>query len=422
VFKNIVHSLVTKGLVAVINFIILIFSSKYLGVSSRGEISILILNIAIIQIINEIFTGYSLVYFIPNYNLKKLFVTGVLYTLAACSLSNTIFYIIKKQLPNYELASYVISLIIILNTFNCVIILGKEKIKLYNFLNVIQPVILLTGLVISIVVLKNYTFTAYFIPMFISFIVAFFISITATLKLISTSKSKLEYSHSSIFITGLYCQIAVLMHIACNRYSYYLLPNSAEVGLYSSASSLIESILIISNGISPVLLSKVANQGNTLHNQQITLSLSKVSFILSIIGISVIAILPNKFFIFMLGNDFSEIKYYMLLYAPGILMVSFSGIISHYFSALGKLKTVLMCNSFGFIATISLAPYLIKKYDIEGAAIIANIAYFLNCLVLVIVFFGANKLSFSKLISFKNDITALKLLIKDKQKDVNEIV
>ncbi|MDX2171636.1 MAG: polysaccharide biosynthesis C-terminal domain-containing protein [Bacteroidota bacterium] len=306
-------------------------------------------------------------------------------------------------------------MIVILNTFNCVIILGKEKIKLYNFLNVIQPVILLIGLIISTSLLKNYTFTAYFIPMFISFIVAFVISLIATINLISVSKINTNFNSTSIFTTGLFCQIAVLMHIACNRYSYYLLPNSAEVGLYSSASSLIESILIVSNGISPVLLSKIANQGNTTQNQQITLSLSKVSFILSVVGISVIAILPNRFFIFMLGNDFSSIKYYMMLYAPGILMLSFSGIISHYFSALGKLRTIVLCNSFGFIATITLAPFLIKKYNIMGAATTANIAYFLNCLILVIVFFTVNKLSFSKLISFKNDIKTLKQLVKNEK-------
>ncbi len=413
-FKNIVHSLVTKGLVAVINFIILIFSSKYLGFSSRGEISILILNIAIIQIINEVFTGYSLVYFIPNYNLKRLFITGLVYTLIACSLSNSVFYMINIQLPNYEWLSYFVSLLIILNTFNCVIILGKEKIKLYNFLNIIQPVILLMGLIISTALLKNYTFSAYFFPMLISFSVAFVISMVSTLQLILKSKVTLNYSNKPIFINGFFCQLAVLMHIACNRYSYYLLPNSNEVGLYSSASSLIESILIISNGISPVLLSKIANQGNTTQNQQITLSLSKVSFVLSVIGIGVIAILPNRFFIFMLGNDSTYIKYYMLLYAPGIIMLSFSGIISHYFSALGKLKTIVLCNSFGFLVTISLAPLLIKKYNIVGAAIIANIAYALNCIVLVIVFFKSNKLSFLQLINIKNDVINLKQLVRNK--------
>ena len=414
-FKNIVHSLVTKGLVAVINFIILIFSSKYLGVSSRGEISILILNIAVIQIINEIFTGYSLVYFIPNYNLKKIFVTGLLYTLVACSLSNSVFFVIKKQLPNYEWASYIVSLIIILNTFNCVIILGKEKIKLYNFLNIIQPIILLVGLIISTSILKNYTFTAFFIPMFVSFVVAFVISLIATIKLISLSKQKIEYSNASIFTNGFICQMAVLTHIACNRYSYYLLPSSAEVGLYSSASSLIESILIISNAISPVLLSKIANQGDTISNRLITLSLSKVSFIVSCLGIAVIAILPNSFFIFMLGKDFSSIKYYMLLYGPGILMISFTAIISHYFSGIGKLKTILLCNTIGFVATISLAPLLIKKLNVEGAAITANIAYMLNGIALTYVFFKTSKLPLMQLISFKNDVIILKQLVKNEK-------
>ncbi len=414
-FKNIINSVATKGIVAVINFIILIFSSKYLGVSSRGEISILILNIAIIQIINEIFTGYSLVYFIPTYNLKKIVVAGVLYTLIACSICNSVFYILKKQLPNYEWLSYFISLIIILNTFNCVIILAKQKIRLYNFLNIIQPIILLIGLVISTQVYKNYRFTAFFYPMLISFIVAFTISMVATFKLILASKTTLHFSIKPIFINGFFCQMAVLMHIACNRYSYYLLPNSADVGLYSSASSLIESILIICNGISPVLLSKIANQGNTERNQQLTLSLSKLSFVLSIVGVGLIAILPNTFFIFMLGADFIHIKYYMLLYAPGILMISFMAIISHYFSALGKLKTILVCNSFGFIATISLAPLLIKNMGIEGAAITANIAYLLNAITIGYVFFKTNKLSITHLIFVKKDILSLKELIKNKE-------
>ncbi len=413
-FKNIIHSLITKGIVAVINFIILIFSSKYLGVSSRGEISILILNIAVIQIINEVFTGYSLVYFIPKFNLKKLFIMGILYTLVACSLSNSVFYIIKKQLPNYEWASYLVSLIIILNTFNCVIILGKEKIKLYNFLNIIQPIILLVGLITCTAILKNYTFSAYFIPMFISFIVAFIISLIATLKLISHPKLKLEYSNKSIFITGFFCQIAVITHIACNRYSYYLLQSNAEVGLYSSASSLIESILIITNGIAPVLLSKIANEGNTIKNQQITLSLSKVSFVLSIFAVLIVILLPNQFFVYVLGTDYYAIKYYTLLYSPGIIMINFFGVISHYFSALGKLKTIVLCNSFGFIVTVCFAPILIKKYNIEGAAIIANIAYLLNGIALGFVFFKINKISFKQLFLIKNDVIILKQLIKNK--------
>ena len=75
--KNIFQSVIVKALVALINFCILIISSKYLGISSRGEISIFILNIAIIQGINEVFTGYSLIYFLQKFNIKKIIVAGI---------------------------------------------------------------------------------------------------------------------------------------------------------------------------------------------------------------------------------------------------------------------------------------------------------------------------------------------------------
>lgn len=413
-FKNIIHSLFTKGLVAVINFFILIVSSRYLGVSSRGEISIFILNIAIIQIVNEIYTGYSLVYFIPKFDLKKMYVFGLIYTLIFCSLSNVVVVFLNKQVPDYGWLGYIVSLLIIINTFNCVLILGKEKVKIYNFLNLIQPLLLLIGLGFSLLVLKEFTFNAYIFPLLLSFVVAFIFSTAVVLKFDLKLSAGKAFDIKPIIVNGLICQAAVLMHIFCNRYSYYLLPSSAKVGLYSSASSLIESVLIIANGISPVLLARVANTGNTLRSSEMTLSLSKASLIFSFLAVLVIFLLPEDFFIYLLGDGYVGIKRLMMLYSPGILMVSFFGIISNYFSALGKLKLTLVCNSFGFIIALVLAPILIKKYDIDGAAYTVNIAYLAVALAIGTAFFVNNKMKIKRLFSFKNDLQNLKDLIASK--------
>ncbi|MDO8999299.1 MAG: polysaccharide biosynthesis C-terminal domain-containing protein [Bacteroidota bacterium] len=413
-FKNIVHSLFTKGLVAVINFFILIISSRYLGVSSRGEISIFILNIAIIQIVNEIYTGYSLIYFIPKFNLKKVYIFGIIYTLIFASLSNVIVVFLNKQVPGYGWLGYVISVLIIINTFNCVLILGKEKVKTYNFLNLIQPLILLGGLGFSLLVLKEFTFNAYLYPLLFSFLVAFIFSTLSVFKFDLKSSFTSPFYLKPIIVNGLICQTAVLMHIFCNRYSYYLLPSTAKVGLYSSASSLIESVLIIANGIAPVLLARVANTGNTFKSSEITLSLSKASFVFSFIAVAVIFILPEDFFIYLLGNGYVGIKRLMMLYSPGILLASFFGIISHYFSALGKLKLILYCNSFGFIVSLIFAPILIERYDMDGAAYTVNIAYFVVALAIGTAFFRMNNMKFKRLISLKMDFENLKELVASK--------
>lgn len=413
-FKNIIHSLFTKGLVAVINFFILIVSSRYLGVSSRGEIAIFILNISIIQIVNEVYTGYSLVYFIPKFNLKRLYVLGIVYTLIFCSLSNIIVVFLNKQVQGYGWLGYIVSLLIIVNTFNCVLILGKEKVKTYNFLNLLQPLLLLVGLGFSLLVLKQFTFAAYLFPLLFSFAIAFIFSTAVVLKIDFNQSKEKVFDMKPIIINGLICQLAVLMHMLCNRYNYYLLPTEAKVGLYSSASSLIESVLIIANGISPVLLARVANMGDTLKSSEMTFSLSKASLIFSFIAVLVIFLLPEDFFIYLLGNGYVGIKRLMMLYSPGILMVSFFGIISHYFSALGKLKLILFCNSFGFIISLVFAPILIKKYDMDGAAYTVNLAYTAVGIAIGVAFFVTNKMKLKRLFSFKNDVQNLKDIIASK--------
>jgi O-antigen/teichoic acid export membrane protein len=416
-FRNILQSVFTKGFVAVINFLILIISARYLGVESRGEINILVINITVIQILCEVYTGYSLIYFIPKYDLKKIFLTGIGFTFLACALGNTIFFFLQKQLPGQEWLSAFISLLVILNTFNCVLILGKEKIGLYNFLSLLQPLLLFLGLLFSIFVLRNYTLASFLWPMLFSFVLSFLISFGAALKIVALRTKNLEYQHKPIFAYGLICQLGVLMYIMSNKYSYYLLPTKNEVGLYGTASSLIESILIIANGISPVLLAKVVNSGNTQKNIQLTLALSKASFFFSTIAVAVLFILPNTVFVSILGEGYSDVKYYMLFYAPGILIMSFISIINNYFSAVGQLKKVLLSNSFGFVSTLILSPILIRHFGIKGAALTADISYAITAIFISVLFFKGNAIPFSDLLSIKKDLQDIKALISKKRKD-----
>lgn len=408
--RHILQSLFTKGFVAVVNFLILIFSSHYLGVSSRGDIGILILNISIIQVINEIYTGYTLVYFIPRFDLKKIVSAGIVYTLLACSLANAVFMVLHKHISGYEGWSFAVSLLVILNTFNCVIILGRERIGIYNFLNMVQPFLLLVGLVVTTRVMKVYTLDAYIFPLLFSFVIAFLISSFCVVKLVMTRENGKEFSLNPILKNGFLCQTAVLMHILCNRYSFYLLETKADVGLYASASSLIESVLIISNGIAPVLLARVANDGDNERSRTMTLSLAKTSFLLSVVCVAVLGLIPEAFFIFLLGEGFHGVKALMLMYSPGILMLSFAGIISHYFSAIGKLRIILLCNSLGFVCAMMLIHVLVEPYGVKGAAMSADIAYSVLTVSLVVAFFSVNKLRAAEILSLRKDYRNLREL------------
>ncbi|MFO0435336.1 MAG: polysaccharide biosynthesis C-terminal domain-containing protein, partial [Sphingobacteriaceae bacterium] len=110
----------------------------------------------------------------------------------------------------------------------------------------------------------------------------------------------------------------------------------------------------------------------------------------------------------LLDDSYESSKEIMMWLSPGIIFLSFSGIISHYYSAIGKLKTVSLYNSFGFIITIILAPILINKFGIGGAALTTNLAYFITFLASLIMFMKNTGLKLKDFFTVKEDIKALK--------------
>jgi O-antigen/teichoic acid export membrane protein len=411
--QKVVQSLFTKGSVAVVNFLILIVTAKYLGITTRGEIGIIMLNLAIIQMVNEIYTGYSLVHFIAKFNINKIYLNGIAFTLISCIVTNGILFLLHKQSSEYAWLFFILSIIVILNTFNCVIILAKEYYRMYNFLSFFQPVLLLGGIFVFTNVYRNFTLDSYIWPLIISFIISFVISSYFVLIYILKGDEKEEFDIKSILKNGLYCQAGVLMYLLSGRLSYYLLETKPDVGLYSTASSLIEAVLIITNAVTPILLSRVAILGKTNNSIKLTLVFAKLCFGLSVIAVGVIYLLPVQLFTYLLGDTFVQSKHIMLLLSPGIIFLSFSGIISHYFSGIGNIKMVSFYNFLGFIATIILAPILINKHGILGAAITTNIAYFITFAASTVVFLKVTQTPFSSLFNFKNDLKELKSVFSE---------
>jgi O-antigen/teichoic acid export membrane protein len=232
------------------------------------------------------------------------------------------------------------------------------------------------------------------------------------LKYLSTGQEKKEFELKPIFENGFLCQLSVLFHLLANRLSFYFLSSTAMIGLYSNASSLIESVFIIANGISPIVLSKISNTGDSDYNRKLMLTLAKTSLLLSGIGVLILALIPNQFYIYLLGNDFAGVKNLMIWIAPGVLAVSFSSIIIHYYSGMGNLRVITIANGIGFVFTLVLAPVLIRKYELGGAAITANISYFVSALILLGIFMKKSGFKILDLFNVRSDISNLKKAIQ----------
>ena len=415
--KKIIATLFTKGFVALINLAILLISSRQLGGDVRGQVSLLILNIAIIQAINEIYTGYALVYFIPQFSLKKLYHNGFLFSVLCTVISSLVFFSISffsekqwaHEIKDQLLHITILSFIIIIHSFHGVIILAKEKIRLYNFLNFFQPALLLTVLSINIFVLKNNTIMSYIIALYISFASSLLFSSYGMYTIFKNNfKETSLFNAGVIFKNGFNNQLANLSHMLSNRYNFYLISSNALVGVFSTSTTLIESVLIISSSAAAIILTHIANRKEEASHVRITFLLSKICFVLSAFAILVLLFIPSDFFNFLLGKDYSLTKPIMLALAPGILFISFSTIISHYFSGLGKQRLIAIANFSGLFTTIVSSYFLIHTFQIFGACYATCLSYFVASIVLVIMFMRENKLSFLSLFRIKDDLVFFK--------------
>jgi O-antigen/teichoic acid export membrane protein len=407
--KNILSSFLTRAAIAFINFAILLMSTRYLGSAVVGQVSLLILNIAVVQIVNEIYTGSSIVFYIPRYSLKKIYKTGFLWAVLSTGLINLIFIAANLGVRALWIHGLILSFTITVHSFHCVIILAKEKFKQYNYLILFQPLFFLFTLVINIFYLKDNTIHSYLMALYVSYSSAAIFSFIVMLRILKNNHQTITtFSSSSVLKNGFVNQLGNLAHTLSNRYNYYLIATSALVGVYASATSLIESVWIIGGSVAPILLSRIANTNNITVNYKLTFLLAKLCFLLSAFCVLVIYLLPESFFTFLLGKDFSHTKNVMLHLSPGILCISFSTVISHYFSGLGRQRVQLLANGLGLLTTIIFSYFLIKKYELIGACYAASLSYFVASMILVTVFMKQNSIKFLSLFDLRSDFHLLR--------------
>lgn len=406
--KNLISSFFAKSTVAFTMLVILIVQSRALGSSELGQVSLLVLNLAIIQTISDIYTGTALVYFIPKYALDKIYSTGLIWTIACILAVNLVFYVFNVGLKELWIHVLILSFISTLQAFHNVILLAKERIKAYNFLIFFQPLLLLCVLCISIFILDITNVNAYIFAAYISWSISLLVSTFFIFKTLNADdKTKEELPLKNILRNGLVNQLGNLAHTLSNRYNYYMIGATMLVGVYASATSLIESVWILSGSISPIILTHIANQKDVKNNSRVTFLLSKICFLLSGVCVLIVLFLPEGFFTFVLGKDFSGTKTIMLYLSPGVLCLSFSSIISHYFSGLGRQKILLLANGCGLLMTLCTSYYFISRFGLIGACYSASLSYLSQALILTIVFMKQNGFKIPHLFQLKRDLELL---------------
>lgn len=408
--KKIFSTMGTRLIVAIANFVTILLLSQFLFASGKGEASLILASVAIILVFSNIVGGATLVYLVPRQNFTQLISASYLWSLMV---SITAYFIMDFAAHFMNINSLYVEHIAILSFLNSILsinltcLIGKEKIGENNIISILQQLSGVAFIGATIITTQSLEIEHYIQSLYLAYTLASILSLWRIIPYFERWSGSFLKTIKECFRVGIVNQAAHLLTIINFRISYYVLNNSidsAAVGIYSNAISLIESTWIITRSVAMVQYSKIANTDDAFDNQQLTNKLSKLSIVLSIALLIPMSLLPASFYEWIFGKEFGEINTLILIMAPSIILYNYYLIMGHYFSGIGNYMVSVYAAGAGVILTICTIYPFIQKFGIHGASYSANLAMLSASLVVLIWFKKEAKIGFSDLWIRKEDL------------------
>jgi O-antigen/teichoic acid export membrane protein len=394
-FKKIIETIFVKGLSSIINFLIVVITAYYLGKYARGEISILLVSVSLINIIQGIVGGPSLIYLASKYNNLKLFIYSFIWNFLIALIFSFIITFLQGGISIFQ------SLLV-----------GHEQISKHNLIEFSKSIFLILSIGICFLLFNEKNLDAVYLSYVVSYSLAAIIGLLYIGKYLSFKNLKNnEKLFSEMFMYGFQNQINNFSQLLNYRYLFYLIEKwkGIEVlGVFSISISIIESVWVICKGISTNLLAKLVNEKDESMKTKFTLNSIKLSLFLSIIATSIILIIPSDFYSFIFGKDFTEVKSHLFPLSITILSFSVLAIISQYYASKGQLIINLRASFLGNIFCIGMGWFLIKSYSVHGAILTYNVVNLIMMFYLIYQFNKSTKTKIHHLLFNKSDFTAIR--------------
>lgn len=392
--RKILNTFGTRLISAILNLLITIIISQFLGPEGKGQQGLIVATIAYILVFSNLVGGAAIVYLVPRFAWHLIILPAYLWTV----LSGIFFYFILQVSglvsPEFIIHICVLSVISGFAAINSSLLIGKEKIASANLVALVQPMLITLSLILFYSLLEQVSIRSYIISLYIAFGIALTLSIYYVRRF--SGKFKFEGFSSygpvvkKLVRYGILNQLAHIFQLLSFRMSYYWLErlySEAEVGVYSVGISLVESIWLISRSINMVQYARIANTDDLEYAQKLTINLAVAALVLSVAGLLVLVLLPAGFFIFIYGKGFGEAGDVIRTLAPGVLLFNLALIVDHYFSGIGKYYVNTISSFFGMIAAAILFSRMIPAMGIIGAGWATTLSYTVTTAIVFIFFY-----------------------------------
>lgn len=390
--KKIISTYQANLIIAALSFFTVWLTAKYLGTVGRGEISLFLLNLSVVQIVSSVVGRGAMVYLYNRHSISNILVLTVIWAILSSIFVSSVLFLFNMIESNMLLNTILLSLLSALFFNNYGILLGANRFFAYNFIRVIQTALTMLVFLLLFYVYNLASFGHYIIAMYISFSIAVFISFYAIFRKEKLTKPEnLKTTLFDFFKLGGLNQFSTIIQLGNYRATMYMLSKYVSVGatgVFSLALTLTEAAWMLKDSIVTSHHSHVSSHHNHLeaakNNNKLMLFSGLGTFLIMVFALAI----PLSIYIKIFGKDFEAVKQILFLLSPGIVALAVGSVISHYFSGTGKLKYCTLTSFAGLIVVLVFGFILIPKYGVNGAAVANALSYSTTSALLLVIYFG----------------------------------
>lgn len=425
IIKKILGTTATRILNALINLLALLMITHLMGKEKLGQISLVILDVTVIQLFVDFMAGSALVYFASRRKIAKLILPAYFWilwiTVLVIVLAKIIFFFFPAAesaiIPSgFELWIILLALVSGFVQTHYNLLLGFNRITTYNLVFTLQVIVFISIFSFLMLVKSQYTVFSYVLALGISWAASALLGFFTLIKhMKGFSFRAWNEKVKEILYYGSITQSANILHLGNKRFSYYLLKifdGFAPLGLFSASVQLTEGLRLAGQSMSLVQFSSISNSRDADYSRKLTIKSMKFSLGLTFLGIVILLCIPTQTYTSIFGPGFGAIRWIVLALSPGVLALAASGIFSHYFSGMGNPKINLHANITGFVVMFVFAFILIPVYGYMGAAVTTSLNYLASAIHQYIVFKKQTSTRLSEWYLKRDDVTSFIQIIK----------
>jgi O-antigen/teichoic acid export membrane protein len=371
-----------------LQFLLTILIARGLGAAARGDYALFVLSTTLAASVGTLGMGLGSIYYLgkAKYSLRTLLGNSQLLVLVLGTLASAALLVagfVTEPKGFVEGGSYWLYLLafpaVLEYLLLTAILLGEDRIVSLNVAMLSQTVIVLVGAGV-LAVTGGLTIFPILAVWSVSFVVASAIALAFIGFENWSVRAVLKPDRAALtdqIKLGLPGQAGNIMQHLNYRFDQFVvraLRTRAELGVYSVAVGLSESVWWIANAVSLALLPRLTRIGSE-RSAETTPVICRNVLLLSAIAAGSLAALATVAVAPVFGSEFSAMPGAMVLLMPGIVALSGTKVLASYIFSEGKviLNSIAALLTLG--VTITLDFVLIPQYGINGAAAASSIAY-----------------------------------------------